>query len=164
MADAKPAAAPRARPDWAMIGGFVGIAALMVALIVPLDNRITRIESRIDGLEARNDRHFTELHTRITGLDTRITDLHTRIDTRITGLETRINNRISDLDNRITAFETRIDNRLATIEERLRENGGHIRDLDQRVTDQQRIISGIVSLAERAPRADEPPAGGGPRQ
>ena len=93
MADATPGTVAPARWNWPMLSGFVGIAILIVALIVPLenriDNRITRLENRIDERFDKVDQRFAKIGDRMVQIEERMGNLEQRM-ARQEGLLSRI--------------------------------------------------------------------------
>ena len=73
------------------IGGFIGLAALMVGLFAWLRQDINR-------LEARMDTRLSEVETR---MDTRFSD----VETRISEVETNMNTQSSELRERMAKLE-----------------------------------------------------------
>ena len=65
------------------IGGFLGLAALMVGLFAWLRQDINRLETRMDT-------RFSEGETRITGVETRISEVKTHMNTQSSELRERM--------------------------------------------------------------------------
>ena len=65
------------------IGGFIGLAALMVGLFAWLRQDINRLETRMDT-------RFSEVETRITEVETRISEVRTHMDTQSSELRERM--------------------------------------------------------------------------
>ena len=66
------------------IGGFIGLAALIVGLFAWLRQDINRLEAR---------------------MDTRISDVETRMETRFSDVETQMNTQSSELRERMAKLE-----------------------------------------------------------
>ena len=73
------------------IGGFIGLAALMVGLFAWLRQDINRLETRMDT-------RLSEVETR---MDTRFSD----VETRISEVETNMNTQSSELRERMAKLE-----------------------------------------------------------
>ena len=81
--------------DRIIIGGFVSLGALVVALgglmFVQIDGVEARLNSRIDGVEER--------------LNSRIDGVEERLNSRIDGVEERLNSRIDEGEARMARLE-----------------------------------------------------------
>ena len=73
------------------IGGFIGLAALIVGLFAWLRQDINRLETRMDG-------RLSEVEGR---MDTRFSD----VETRISEVETQMNTQSSELRERMAKLE-----------------------------------------------------------
>lgn len=73
MANGTPAnASSPPTQTWIMIGGFVGIAVLIVMLFSWIHSDIAQLETRFDNRLARIDARFARLEDRMGGLEQRM--------------------------------------------------------------------------------------------
>ena len=73
------------------IGGFIGLATLMVGLFAWLRQDINRLEARMDA-------RLSEVESR---MDTKLSD----VETRISEVETQVNTQSSELRERMAKLE-----------------------------------------------------------
>ena len=77
------------------IGGFIGLAALMVGLFAWLSQDINRLETRMDT-------RLSEVEAR---METRLSEVETRMDTRLSEVEANMNTQSSELRERMAKLE-----------------------------------------------------------
>ena len=77
------------------IGGFIGLAALIVGLFAWLRQDINRLETRMNT-------RLSEVEAR---METRLSEVETRMDTRLSEVEANMNTQSSELRERMAKLE-----------------------------------------------------------
>ncbi len=77
------------------IGGFIGLAALIVGLFAWLRQDINRLETRMDT-------RLSEVEAR---METRLSEVEARMDTRLSEVEANMNTQSSELRERMAKLE-----------------------------------------------------------
>ena len=80
------------------IGGFIGLAALIVGLFAWLRQDINRFETRMAA-------RLSDVEARISKVETRISEVETHMETRFSDVETHMNTQSSELRERMAKLE-----------------------------------------------------------